>query len=66
MFDIIFSDMIKSAFYVRNNSDYDDFYVISKADVEEQIQNAEEFCKAVKEYLQAQGIELNASGDNDK
>lgn len=66
VFDIIFSDMIKSAFYVRNNSDYDDFYVISKADVEEQIQNAEEFCKAVKEYLQAQGIELNASGDNDK
>ena len=40
--------------------------MISKADVEEQIQNAEEFCKAVKEYLQAQGIELNASGDNDK
>jgi len=64
MFDIIFSDMIKSAFYVRNNSDYDDFYVISKADVEEQIQNAEEFCKAVKEYLQAQGIELNASEDS--
>ena len=64
MFDIIFSDMIKSAFYVRNNSDYDDFYVISKADVEEQIQNAEKFCKVVGEYLQAQGIELNASEDS--
>ena len=66
MFDVIFSDMIKSAFYVRNNSDYDDFYVISKADVEEQIESAEKFCKAVGEYLQAQGIELNASENNDK
>ena len=61
-----FSDMIKSAFYVRNNSDYDDFYVISKADVEEQIENAEKFCKAVGEYLQAQGIVLTVSKDSNK
>lgn len=49
VFDVVFSDMIKSAFYVRNNSGYDDFYVVSKADVEEQIQNAEKFCAAMKE-----------------
>ena len=65
VFDVVFSDMIKSAFYVRNNSDYDDFYVVSKADVEEQIQNAEKFCAAMKEYLVIKGVELNTQGNND-
>ena len=51
IFDVAYSDMIKSAFYVRNNSDYDDFYVVSKQDVEEQLQNAKKFCNAVNEYL---------------
>lgn len=50
--------MIKSAFYIRNNSDYDDFYVIVKADVEEQIQNAEEFCAAVRTYLEGEKVTL--------
>ena len=36
---------------VRNNSDYDDFYVVSRQDVEEQLQNARKFCDAVNEYL---------------
>lgn len=58
IFDVIFSDMIKSAFYIRNNSDYDDFYVISKTDVQEQIQNAEKFCNAVGAYLKEKGIEI--------
>lgn len=58
VFDVVFSDMIKSAFYIRNNSDYDDFYVIVKSDVEEQIQNAEEFCAAVRLYLEGKGVIL--------
>ena len=58
VFDVVFSDMIKSAFYIRNNSDYDDFYVIVKADVEEQIQNAEEFCAAVRTYLEGKEVTL--------
>lgn len=65
VFDVVFSDMIKSAFYVRNNSGYDDFYVVSKTDVEEQIQNAEKFCAAMKEYLVIKGVELNTQGNND-
>jgi uncharacterized protein (UPF0332 family) len=32
-------------------SDYDDFFVISKAEVEEQVKNAEVFLSAVKTYL---------------
>ena len=65
VFDVVFSDMIKSAFHVRNNSGYDDFYVVSKTDVEEQIQNAEKFCAAMKEYLVIKGVELNTQGNND-
>lgn len=60
-FDVTFSDMIKTAFYVRNNSDYDDFYIISKADIEEQIHNAEKFCIAVGEFLEKNGIDLKTT-----
>lgn len=45
------SDIISIAFDARSNSDYDDFYVISKEEVEEQIDNAIQFCDAVKVYL---------------
>lgn len=48
IFDIELSDIISSAFDVRSNSDYDDFYVISKEEVEEQIANAMKFCDEVK------------------
>lgn len=58
MFDIVFSDIIKSAFYVRNNSDYDDFYVISKTDVEIQIENAEKFCEVVQNFLMQHGVKF--------
>lgn len=43
--------MIGEAFDIRNDSDYDDYYVISKEDVEEQIENAEKFYRAVEKYL---------------
>jgi len=51
IFDIELSDIISSAFDVRSNSDYDDFYVISKEEVEDQIANAVKFCDAVKGFL---------------
>jgi uncharacterized protein (UPF0332 family) len=47
-----FSDVIKSAFNLRSKSDYDDFYLISTAEVEEQIRNAKIFLDGVTEYLQ--------------
>lgn len=61
IFDIVFSDIIKSAFYVRNNSDYDDFYIISKTDVEIQIENAEKFCTAVQDFLIRHGVKFENS-----
>lgn len=45
------SDIIKEAFDVRSDSDYDDYYLISKGEVLEQIENAEIFYQKVNEYL---------------
>ena len=46
-----FSDIIGNAFEVRNSSDYEDFYVISKEEVEQQAENANLFLTAVERYL---------------
>ena len=48
-----FSGLIYNAFEVRNDSDYDDFYVISKEDTAAQIENAKTFLAAVEEYINA-------------
>lgn len=45
------SDIIKSAFDIRNDSDYDDYYVVSKTEVDEQIKNAERFIAEMEQYL---------------
>ena len=51
IFDIELSDIIGEAFDIRNDSDYDDYYIISKEDVKEQIENAEKFYCIIEEYL---------------
>jgi uncharacterized protein (UPF0332 family) len=45
------SAIIKSTYYLREKSDYDDFFIASKADVETQLKNAEYFVNEVKKYL---------------
>jgi uncharacterized protein (UPF0332 family) len=50
-FSTKFSDSIKDAFDIRTDSDYQDFYTILKADVQIQLQNANEFLKAVQEFI---------------
>ena len=52
IFDIELSDIIKEAFDVRSDSDYDDYYLISKEEVLGQIGNAEIFYQKVNEYLE--------------
>ncbi|HAN09552.1 MAG TPA: hypothetical protein DCP90_02950 [Clostridiales bacterium] len=37
---------------IRTHSDYQDFYIATKDDAEEQIKNAEEFINMIKQYLQ--------------
>ena len=51
VFPVEFSDMVKNAFIVRNNSDYEDFYVVSKEEVIQQAKNAKTFLKAIEEYI---------------
>lgn len=45
------SDIIGELEIIRENSDYDDFYIISKEDVIKQSINAEFFVCQVKAYL---------------
>lgn len=52
IFETKLSDIISVLFNIRTDSDYDDFFVISKNEVCEQINNAEYFMKRIYEYLQ--------------
>lgn len=51
IFDAELSDIIREAFEVRGSSDYDDYFIISKEEVHEQIHHAEFFYSQIKEYL---------------
>ena len=51
------SDMLTDLFQIRNESDYDDFYILSKSEVEEQIRNAEYFFEQIRVYLKNNDIE---------
>lgn len=51
VFDAKLSTIISALFDIRTESDYDDFYVISKKEVTEQLANAELFYNEIKKYL---------------
>lgn len=51
IFDKEFSKIIQDAFEIRQDSDYEDFFVVSRTDVEEQLQDAERFYNEVKKYI---------------
>lgn len=51
IFESSMSDTICSLFDLRTDSDYNDFFVASKADVAAQVKNAEHFVDRVKSYL---------------
>jgi uncharacterized protein (UPF0332 family) len=45
------SDIVRDAFSFRNDSDYQDFYIVSKDDVNAQIADAKMFLAAVEKYI---------------
>ncbi len=45
------SRIIKDTSYLREKSDYDDFYLASRQDAEMQLENARKFVEAVGKYL---------------
>ena len=47
------SVIIKNSSFLREKSDYDDFFIASKKDAEVQLQNAKIFLDAVERYLRA-------------
>jgi uncharacterized protein (UPF0332 family) len=51
IFPSTLSDIITKSFRDRNDSDYNDYYLISKDDVAAQIENAKTFLAAVEGYL---------------
>lgn len=60
IFDKRMSDIIKSAFSLRQESDYEDFYIISHEDVITQVSEAEVFYNTVRSY-----IEIKIQGQDD-
>ena len=52
IFDTKFSKYVGAAFEIRNNCDYEDFYIVSCEDAETQYNNAVEFYNAVKNFLE--------------
>lgn len=54
VFETRLSQIISVLFDTRTESDYDDFFVISKAEVVEQTENAEYFLQVIKAHLDQQ------------
>lgn len=50
-FDIKYSKILQNAFQIRNTCDYDDFYIATKNDAEEQYKNAEEMLITIERFL---------------
>ena len=54
-----FSKYISQAFQIRNNTDYADFFLVSKQDAEEQYEKAREFLESVERYLQSEDARVS-------
>lgn len=52
LFEKEYSKILTEAFEIRSESDYDDYYIISKEDVEEQIRNAQFFQDGILKYVE--------------
>ena len=53
IFDKTISKLIDTAFRVREKADYQDFFVVSRDQAEEQINKAKEVIKTISPYLQS-------------
>jgi len=47
-----FSRMLFDAFEIRNESDYNDFYIAVKKDAHIQLENAKKFLKRIQKYIE--------------
>lgn len=51
IFDKKYSKYLQQAFQIRNSCDYDDFFIVSKQDAEEQYERAVELLAIIEEYI---------------
>jgi len=51
------SDIIGDAFRIRNDSDYEDHFMITEAEVKEQIGNAKNFLLTIDKYIEQKTVE---------
>ena len=47
-----YSKILSKAFKIRTDSDYKDFYLVTKEETKEQVENAEKFVKRIKQYIE--------------
>ena len=52
IFDRKYSKYLQQAFQIRNSCDYDDFFIVSKQDAEEQYIRATEMLAVIEEYIE--------------
>ena len=55
------SPIIKNSSFFREKSDYDDFFIASKKDAENQLKNAKIFLSVVEDYLKTENHNLLAN-----
>lgn len=55
-FDKLYSKYLSQAFQIRNQADYEDFYIVSQKDAKEQYEKADEFVKVVEAYLESERL----------
>ena len=48
------SEIVTKLFYIRTQSDYNDFYVISKDEISKQLENAELFVREVEKFIESE------------
>lgn len=51
IFDKKYSKYLQQAFQIRNSCDYDDFFIVSKQDAEEQYERAVEILVVIEGYI---------------
>ncbi|MDD3139924.1 MAG: HEPN domain-containing protein [Lachnospiraceae bacterium] len=56
VFEKKYSKYLSTAFQIRNNTDYADFFVVSQEDAKEQYEKATEFYEEIKKYLEKKDI----------
>lgn len=52
IFDKQYSKYLQGAFQIRNSCDYDDFFIASRQDAEEQYHRAEEMVRVISQYME--------------